>query len=122
MRSIGKIFFFSAAHELPYHEGQCKELHGHNWRLDVQVTGPIQTNRSSTDMIMDFQDLDYTVNELIIKTHDHKYLNAIYENPVAENMIHDFAMILGENLPHPIKLVSLRLWETEKCYAEWTAD
>ena len=122
MISIGKIFSFSAAHQLPHHEGQCRDLHGHNWKLDVEVTGPIQISGSSKEMIMDFQDLDYTINEAIIKIHDHKYLNVIYTNPVAENMIEDMVNIIQANLNPDITLVSLTLWETEKCYAKWTAD
>ena len=34
-------FGFEAAHQLPWHPGRCRDLHGHSYRLEVTVEGPI---------------------------------------------------------------------------------
>ena len=122
MRSIGKIFSFSATHHLPHHEGQCHGVHGHNWKLDVQITGPIQHNGPATGMIMDYKDLDAIVTKSIIEVHDHADLNNLHKNPTSEEMIETFARHIQRFLPVGVEVLIIRLWETEICYAEWTAD
>ena len=124
MISIGKIFSFSAAHKLPHHLGQCAELHGHNYRLEVVITGEPQIVGSgpAVGMIMDFEELDAIVTESVIIPYDHRNLNDMFDNPTAEEMIERFARDIDGNLPYGVTLSLLRLWETEKCYAEWTAD
>ena len=128
MISIGKIFSFSAAHKLPHHLGQCANDHGHNYKLEVEVgfkgkrTGSLlQTSGPAQGMVMDFNDLTAIVSQTILD-HDHKYLNDIYLNPTAENMLLGMAAYIKASLPMGIEIKKLRLWETEKCYAEWTED
>jgi len=119
MIKIGKIFWFSASHRLPHHEGQCAHLHGHNYKLEVQVTGLVQTSGPAKGMVMDFNDLTAIVSETVLN-HDHKHLNDIYHNPTAEVMIDAMAKQISFSLPNGVELLTLKLWETEKCYAEWT--
>jgi len=38
---VVRCFTFAAAHHLPWHEGRCRQLHGHTYRLEVTVEGPI---------------------------------------------------------------------------------
>ena len=121
MRSIGKIFSFEAAHRLPHHGGQCANPHGHSYRLEVVISGLPQTHGPAQGMIMDFNDLTAIVSEVVLN-HDHKNLNDMYDNPTAENMIERIARDINGCLPYGITLSLLRLWETEKCYAEWTED
>ena len=40
---IRKRFRFEAAHTLPFHPGKCARMHGHSYRLEVAVSGPIRT-------------------------------------------------------------------------------
>jgi 6-pyruvoyltetrahydropterin/6-carboxytetrahydropterin synthase len=124
MISIGKIFWFSASHTLPHHDGACARQHGHNYKLEVVVTGKIVDKGPSTGMIMDFGDLDSIVHETIMDVYDHRHLNDIYDNPTAENMVERIAARIQSQLPVATRtqVVKLKLWETEKCYAEWTAD
>ena len=121
MRSIGKIFSFSAAHHLPHHEGQCHGVHGHNYKLEVVVSGLPQQFGPAQGMIMDFGDLDEAVSS-VMEMYDHTNLNDMFDNPTAENMIERIARDINGVLPYGVTLSLLRLWETEKCYAEWTAD
>jgi 6-pyruvoyltetrahydropterin/6-carboxytetrahydropterin synthase len=121
MISIGKIFSFEAAHTLPNHEGKCRNLHGHSYRLEVEVTKEVN---QETGMVMDFGDLTCIVHKYIIDILDHSNLNTINKNPTAERLLLGMVNVLKNfnNPPHEVKLKRLRLWETEKCYAEWTPD
>ena len=119
---IGKIFSFSAAHRLPHHEGQCKRHHGHNYKLEVEVTGPRQHEGRSKGMVMDFDDLENVVRAAVLSKYDHKNLNEFVGNPTAEVMIEDMAKAIQSGLPKGIELIFLKLWETEKCYAIWTRE
>jgi len=88
MISICKQFEFHAAHHLTCHEGLCKNLHGHAYILEIEITGEIQDLGPQTGMIMDFGNLKKIVHEHIIDKLDHSYLNEtcpVY--PTAENMV-----------------------------------
>jgi len=120
MISVTKFFSFSASHRLPHHGGQCKKLHGHNYKLEVTVSGPINDEGPSQGMIVDFQELDTIVNDRIIGHYDHSHLNDYLSNPTAEEMVEEFRKLLTAALIHrKVELTNIKLWETEKCYAEW---
>ena len=122
MLSITKIFKFDAAHYLPFHKGLCKNLHGHGYRLEVEVTGEVKAAGGPTaGMIMDFGYLKEKVAPILEKL-DHHSLNDIFANPTAEIMAEWIASRLKESLPPWVDLVRIRLWETENCYAEWRKD
>jgi len=48
------ITHFSAAHFLRNYKGKCETLHGHNWKVEVVVSG---NELDSLGMVMDFSDL-----------------------------------------------------------------
>ncbi|MBN2301714.1 MAG: 6-carboxytetrahydropterin synthase QueD [Lentisphaerae bacterium] len=62
---------FSAAHRLEGYNGACAELHGHNWEVEVFVSGE---RLDAAGMLVDFRVLKDTVAEVIVGV-DHKYLN-----------------------------------------------
>jgi len=68
---------FSAAHFLPEHKGKCRNLHGHTWKVQVDI----QTRELIHGMIMDFGDI-----KLLIDTLDHSCLNDRIKDPTAENI------------------------------------
>lgn len=99
-------FRFSAAHALPYYDGPCKRLHGHNYQMRVTLTG----RPSPKDgMIRDFDEIQRKVWELCLTTCDHHNLNDIMDNPTAENLI---VWMWDRIAPHVEGLVELKLWET----------
>ena len=72
--SITRHFEFSMAHNLPYHNGKCAYIHGHNYDMDITVVngGNIRNNEDPEyGMVMDFKKLDEIVNENIIEKYDH---------------------------------------------------
>ncbi len=77
---------FEAAHRLPYvPEGhKCARLHGHSFRVEVHVGGPLDPGLG---WVMDFADLKEAwqpVHDAL----DHRYLNDVegLENPTSENL------------------------------------
>jgi len=83
---IFKEFTFESAHRLPHvPEGhKCGRLHGHSYRVEVHVSGPVGTE---SGWVRDFADLS-TVVKPVIDDLDHYYLNDIegLDNPTSENL------------------------------------
>ena len=81
---IFKEFAFEAAHRLPYvpADHKCGRLHGHSYRVEVHVEGPVA---DSVGWVRDFADLSRAMKPLIERL-DHYYLNDIegLENPTSE--------------------------------------
>lgn len=120
---LTKIFHFEAAHDLPGHRGKCARLHGHSYKLEVTLRGPVKStaNESDSGMVMDFEDLSRIVRSSIIERLDHRYLNEIVPvRTTAENLIHwMWDTLLDAGLSTSL-LYRLRLWETESGYVEIT--
>ena len=81
-----KSFTFEAAHRLPRlpPEHKCFRLHGHSFRADVHLEGPIDPE---TGWLVDFADINDAFAPLYLLL-DHNYLNEIdgLENPTSENL------------------------------------
>lgn len=109
--SVTRIFTFEAAHQLHWHSGKCKRLHGHSYRLEVTVEGDIGPN----GVIVDFADIQAVVARTVIQRYDHSYLNDLIPNPTAELLAQDIWNLLQEN---QLSISRIRLWETANCMAE----
>lgn len=122
MTTVTKIFMFEASHHLPHYDGDCHNLHGHSYKLEVTVKGDIETdtNNPKCGMIVDFKDLKKIVEEVAVDKYDHSYLNNFFPNPTAEIMVKKIALDIIANLPKGKTLVSCKLWETTTSYAEYT--
>jgi 6-pyruvoyltetrahydropterin/6-carboxytetrahydropterin synthase len=106
---IRKHFRFEAAHVLPFHPGKCARMHGHSYRLEVAVRGPIQSDGPARGMIEDFDTIKQIVRREAIDVLDHQNLNDLIENPTAEHIV----MWIWKRLqPHLSGLDELVLWET----------
>ena len=62
---ITKEFSFEASHALYRHDGLCKNVHGHSYKLHVTIIGnPIEESKNvKFGMIIDFSDLKKIVKE-----------------------------------------------------------
>jgi 6-pyruvoyltetrahydropterin/6-carboxytetrahydropterin synthase len=108
-------FTFEAAHRLPWHPGKCAGLHGHSYRLDVTLAGPLDEN----GIVMDFDDLHAIVHGQVIDQWDHSDLNLVLDNPTAELLAQRAWELLAEaGLP----LAGIRLWETPQSWVELIAQ
>ncbi len=83
---IFRVFQIEAAHRLPnVPEGhKCARLHGHSFRIEVHVSGPVGDREG---WVMDFADLR-RIFQPVFDQLDHHYLNEIegLENPTSENL------------------------------------
>jgi 6-pyruvoyltetrahydropterin/6-carboxytetrahydropterin synthase len=124
MISMTKIFTFEAAHHLPNHEGLCKNVHGHSYKLEVEISGvPKKGSKDpALGMIMDFGHLKKIVQTTILDRFDHTDLNKCFLNPTAETMVYKISSMLKTAFTVNkcrVQLQRVRLWETSTSYAEW---
>lgn len=106
---IRKHFRFEAAHVLPHHAGKCSRMHGHSYRLEVAIRGPLQTEGPARGMVEDFDTIKQVVRAYVVDVLDHQTLNDLIENPTAERIV----LWMWERLaPHLPGLSELVLWET----------
>ena len=122
--SVTKQFRFEACHHLPHYNGKCRNLHGHSYKLEVTVSGSVveDTENPKCGMIIDFNDIKEIVENEIIRYVDHTDLNTLYDNPTAEIMVVDFFKRIYRALPKSMKVVRVRLWETDSSYAEYSLE
>jgi len=117
MLTITRVFWFEAAHRLDGYPGNCRNLHGHSYKVEVEV-GPTRTRPSAPplpSMVMDLADLKKVVQPVIDKL-DHSFLNDILLEPTAENLC---VFIKDSLLAVNLNVVRVRVWETHSSYAEW---
>jgi 6-pyruvoyltetrahydropterin/6-carboxytetrahydropterin synthase len=103
-------FEFQAAHQLHWHSGQCRSMHGHSYRCELTFGGPLDEN----GVVVDFDQVGVFVDEKLMSRLDHTYLNDVLDNPTAERIAASiFEVAETASLP----IVSVRLWETRTCSA-----
>jgi 6-pyruvoyltetrahydropterin/6-carboxytetrahydropterin synthase len=127
MLSVTKIITFEAAHCLPSHKGKCKNLHGHQFKLEVEI-GNKHDVINDDGMIIDFGDIKEVLQQIVDDNLDHTYLNDFFAvPPTAENMVMWIVEQLQEKIGTSIRcsaysyLTRVRIWETSNSYAEWRA-
>lgn len=102
--------------------GKCTSPygHGHNYILEVTVTGELDPR---TGMVMNMTDLKALVNE-VLEEFDHKYLNEDTpyfktQLPTTENLVRVLWGLIAPRLPSGVRLARLRLYETSDLWAEY---
>jgi 6-pyruvoyltetrahydropterin/6-carboxytetrahydropterin synthase len=129
MIAIGREYEFAASHILPNHQGKCRRLHGHNYKVEVvvaRVSGATINDDKASDngMVMDFTDLDQCFKVAVDDKLDHQHLNDLaafqFIPPTAENLVNYISIQLMAVLPPNTYLIGLRVWETSRSYAEWS--
>ncbi len=108
---LSHSFSFEAAHYLSWHGGRCRNLHGHHYRFEVTLTGPVDER----GIVIDFDDLSAVVSEVVLAEFDHRLLNEILENPTAELIASEIWRRLEGRLAG---LERIRLYETPECFVE----
>jgi len=126
---VGRRETFNAAHQLYDPDlsddenrrlfGKCTNLHGHNYVLEVVVAGEIDP---ASGYVLDLRSLSDIINRQVIQDVDHRNLNTDVpwlkgRVPTTENLAQAFWERLRPELPDGL-LWSVRVWETEKNWAE----
>lgn len=106
--------------------GACSNphWHGHNYEMDVTVTGPIDPE---TGYVLDLKILKDLVEERVLADLDHRNLNVEVPwleglNPTTENLVVAIWRRLEDRMPDTVSLDRLVLWETPRNYVEYTGD
>ncbi len=131
MYKVTKEIHFSYGHRLLNYDGKCRLLHGHNAKVEIELTS---TTLDERGMVMDFVEVKQRLQKWLNDTWDHKMLMnqadpvlkqlqadkesivTIDRNPTAEvlaQLIFDYAKAQG----FPVSEV--RFWETPTSFATY---
>jgi 6-pyruvoyltetrahydropterin/6-carboxytetrahydropterin synthase len=130
---IAKEFHWEMGHRLPEHFGKCKNIHGHSYRMIIELDGDL----NDSGMIMDYYDLKKIVKP-VLEELDHAFM--VYEKDqkivrflesVKSKMIivrfqstvenicrYILSEIIKQNLPSNVKKLKVRIFESIDDYAE----
>lgn len=120
MFTLKIIKTFSAAHNLRNYKGKCERLHGHNWKVEVEVKGPAL---ESNGLLVDFHDLK-TGLEKVLSRLDHQYLNETKPfdtaNPTSENLArYIFQELEGQLKGDSNSVHKVTVWESDSACASF---
>ena len=130
---IAKEFKWEMGHRLPEHFGLCKNIHGHSYKMIVELEGDL----NEQGMIIDFYELEKIINPLVeeldhafMVNKDDKVVMEFLGNMNSKKVIVDFEStvenictyiserIIKGSLPKNVISVSVRVYETADAYAE----
>lgn len=138
MMKISKELTFDAAHMLSNYNGKCNNLHGHTYKVDVDITA----DELLEDMVLDFNKIkeyfDMFDHAVIVASEDYreefecelvnlclrynkKCITMDTGRPTAENIAKMFAcgiLYMYRN----ISKVTIAVWETPTACASYTAE
>jgi 6-pyruvoyltetrahydropterin/6-carboxytetrahydropterin synthase len=112
---------FSAAHRLTMVGEKCENLHGHNWKVEVVVSGD---RLDAGGVLMDFGIIKTHVRE-VMDTLDHKYLNELdfFDDatpPSSENIACYIAQSLQGRIDSPaVRVARVSAWESKDACATY---
>ena len=111
---------FAAAHFLRGYQGKCERLHGHNYRVEITVSGE---KLDSIGMLLDFASIKRELRKLLERV-DHYNLNDIPPfdvelNTTAENIAWYFWTEMQKALGQGVHVAQVRIWETDTAVATY---
>ena len=145
--SIVKEFSWSMAHMLANHAGKCKNIHGHTYKMQVEIArkgGGVMNSPGKTDhgMVLEFDDLKTIINRIVVEPLDHAFLYwvdstdelehevavllkkhsrklvEIGYRPTAENLAMNYLEIINNALSSfKVEVIELILWESPTSFA-----
>ena len=147
MIEITKIVEWDMGHRVPKHKSKCRHPHGHRYRAEVTVTGPLieASGSSSEGMVMDFSDIKSVITTHVHDVLDHGFM--VYEGdaimtrllieeangkeacdfniikvsfvPTAENIVQWCYEQIKNELPEGVVVSKIRLFETPNSWADY---
>jgi len=111
---------FAAAHQLRESRGDCEKLHGHNWKVEVSLTGQ---ELNEAGLLIDFRDVKEATDR-ILEEFDHSFLNELPhfrdQNPSSENIAAYIFKKLSSALNNTqIKVNKVTAWESDSARASY---
>jgi 6-pyruvoyltetrahydropterin/6-carboxytetrahydropterin synthase len=132
MFQVTKEIHFCYGHRLLNYDGKCRYFHGHNGKVEVQISAP---KLDALGMVRDFNEIKQILQVWIDETLDHRMilhekdpLRATLEkageplyllktNPTAENIAH---LIYEEAKKRGLPVTAVTLWETPNSNATYS--
>ena len=114
---------FAAAHNLLHYDGDCENLHGHNWKVEVTVK---TESLNKSGLGIDFKILKKETKALL-GLMDHKYLNELPAfkdiSPSSENIARFLFEELEKTLgAYQVIVERVQVWESENACAAFTRE
>jgi len=114
---------FSAAHQLCMYDGGLEPLHGHNWKVELAVSGP---RLDRIGVLADFTQVRAVLCEALSQLHD-RFLNELSQfadrNPSTENVAAFILEAARARLDSAsVRVAYVRVWETSDASATAYAD
>ena len=123
MYELRVVTKFAAAHQLTMVGSKCENMHGHNWKVEVYVTGE---KLGAGGVVIDFGEIKKNVAE-IMSMLDHKYLNELdyfkQSQPSSENIAFFVAAELQPKIDNPsVRISRVTAWESDDACATYIVD
>jgi 6-pyruvoyltetrahydropterin/6-carboxytetrahydropterin synthase len=115
---------FAAGHALRGYRGKCENVHGHNYKVRVTLTGE---ELDATGLLCDFVEVKRMMQAIIDRL-DHQFLNDLAPfdklNPSAENLARYFYQELQRGFAErqdgvPVRVGEVQVWETDTTTATY---
>jgi 6-pyruvoyltetrahydropterin/6-carboxytetrahydropterin synthase len=129
MYAVTKVIHFCYGHRLLNYAGKCRYLHGHNGKVEIELTS---RRLDARGMVRDFEDVKRSIQRWIDTTLDHamllhrkdplarvlrgERLILMAGNPTAERIAE---MIFAYGVRAGFPVTSVRLWETPHSFATY---
>lgn len=133
---IAKEFRWEMGHRLPNHFGKCKNVHGHSYKMLVELEGEV----AESGMVLDYFDLKQVVRP-IVEELDHAFMvNAkdtdivdlldklnskkvvIHFDSTVENIcLYILNKLVNHKFPENISGIKVKIYETYDDFAEASA-
>ncbi|MGF1615668.1 MAG: 6-carboxytetrahydropterin synthase QueD [Gammaproteobacteria bacterium] len=114
---------FASAHRLRDYDGACSQMHGHNWKVEVEAEA---TELDEVGMAIDFKILKQAAVSVVSHL-DHRVLNEVdpfdRANPTAENIAAYLYGALHRQLREPrIRVAAVTVWENERACVRYVEE
>ncbi|OPX99491.1 MAG: 6-carboxy-5,6,7,8-tetrahydropterin synthase [Syntrophorhabdus sp. PtaB.Bin047] len=111
---------FAAAHRLVGYKGKCEELHGHNFAVEVYLSGD---SLGDDGMLVDFKTIKANLQK-VLDVLDHKYINDIpffagrasSAEYIAMYIFTEMERLMGAER---VSVGRVTVWESEKACASY---
>ncbi len=119
MYELKIVSHFAAAHQLREHKGMCENLHGHNWKVEVEIRGEELVN----GLLVDFRDIKEATKKVLDEL-DHKFLNDLEafrscntsSEMIARHIFESLSLRLNDER---VKVSRVTAWESDSACASY---
>jgi len=126
MTRIGTTVWFAAAHRQYGDPSPCGRLHGHNWKVEIEIVG----EPDDIGYVVDFKDIKETImswDHAVLLHRDDPLCDVLEQanqrvvrlptNPTCEHLADHLARHILETRSERIDVIYITVWENERSWA-----